>query len=110
MQHIKPNVYPKLYQKRPHRSRVMNILSELLSSPFTAFGASQYSGEGVKLLAARGGSIYAHIACARYICIEQTSAVRNFFTNWLLKKKMQGSLDGGSLQYIKIFFAIVKYL
>ena len=55
---------------------------ELFSSPFATFWTSQYSGEGVELLAARGGSMQLGdlIECARYI-IEQTLAVCNFFTN-----------------------------
>ena len=88
MQHIKLNRPSKFYWKRLHRYRVTNISWEVFSPPFTTFGTSQYSGEGVELMAARGGSkqLGAHIACSCCI-IEQTLSVCNFFTNGLFSKK-----------------------
>ena len=64
----------------------------------------QYSGEGVKLLSSRGGSMQlgTSIAYARYI-IEQTLAVCNFLRNCLFKKKFCRSA------WMEDLYKILKY-
>ena len=93
MQFMKLKVSSKFYKTRPLTYGVMNTSCELFAPPLTTFGTSQYSGEGVELLAAGGESVQlgAHKACARCI-VEQTLAVCNFFTNGQFSKKLAGQL------------------
>ena len=81
---VKLNMPSKFYPKQQHRQQVTNIFWETFSPPFTTLGTSQYSGEGVELMAVRGESLQlgAHKASTRYI-IQQSLTIRYFFTNRL---------------------------